>query len=134
MVLLSADGIAGAEIARRLNLSAGQVSRIRRRFAEHGVAGLATRPHVGRKDHAVSPETTERIIRISASTPPHGRPRWSSRLIAAHVGLTSATVAKVLRRASGCQQSCQDQITITPSNHEKHENRRTRRGLISDHD
>lgn len=103
VVLLSADGVAGAEIARRLNLSPGQVSRIRRRFAEHGVAGLATRPHVGRKDHAVSPETTERIIRISASAPPLGRPRWSSRLIAARVGLTSATVAKVLRRAGGAQ-------------------------------
>ena len=102
-MLLSADGVAGAEIARRLNLSPGQVSRIRRRFAEHGVAGLATRPHVGRKDHAVSPETTERIIRISASAPPLGRPRWSSRLIAARVGLTSATVAKVLRRAGGAQ-------------------------------
>jgi hypothetical protein len=103
VVLLSADGVAGADIARRLNLSPGQVSRIRRRFTEHGVAGLATRPHVGRKDHAVSPETTERIIRISSSTPPPGRPRWSSRLIAAHVGLTSATVAKVLRRAVGAQ-------------------------------
>src|SRR5687767_7615152 len=65
VVLLSVDGVAGAEIARRLDLSPGQVSRIRRRFAEHGVEGLATRPHVGRRDHAVSPETTERIIRIS---------------------------------------------------------------------
>jgi transposase len=103
VVLLSAEGVAGAEIARRLSLSAGQVSRIRRRFAEHGVVGLATRPHVGRRDHAVSPETTERIILLSASTPPPGRPRWSSRLIAARVGLTSATVAKVLRRAGGAQ-------------------------------
>jgi transposase len=107
VVLLSADGVAGAEIARRLNLSPGQVSRIRRRFAEHGVSGLATRPHLGRRDHAVSPETTERIIRISASTPPLGRPRWSSRLIAARVGLTSATVAKVLRRAGGAQNATQ---------------------------
>ncbi len=99
VILLSADGVAGAEIARRLDLSPGQVSRIRRRFAEHGVAGLATRPHLGRRDHAVPPETTERIILISVSTPPPGKPRWSSRLIAARVGLTSATVAKVLRRA-----------------------------------
>jgi hypothetical protein len=75
VILLSADGVPGAEIAKRLSLSPGQVSRIRRRFAEHGVSGLATRPHLGRKDHAVSPETTERV------------------------GLTSATVAKVLRRA-----------------------------------
>ena len=107
VVLLSANGVAGAEIARRLGLSPGQVSRIRRRFSESGVAGLATRPHLGRRDHAVSPETTERIILISASTPPPGRPRWSSRLIAARVGLTSATVAKVLRRAGGARNAAQ---------------------------
>lgn len=109
VILLSADGVAGAEIAQRLSLSPGQVSRIRRRFAEHGVPGLAPRPHRGRRDHAVSPETTERIILISASTPPPGRPRWSSRLIAARVGLTSATVAKVLRRAQSSKGS------VTPS-------------------
>jgi transposase len=39
VVLWSADGIAGADIARRLQLSAEAVSRIRRRFLEHGVAG-----------------------------------------------------------------------------------------------
>jgi transposase len=109
VILLTADGVAGAEIARRLSLSPGQVSRIRRRFAEHGVPGLATRPHRGRRDHAVSPETTERIMLISASTPPPGRARWGGRLFAARGGGTSATVAKVLRRAQSSRGA------ITPS-------------------
>ncbi|HME69570.1 MAG TPA: helix-turn-helix domain-containing protein [Myxococcota bacterium] len=39
VVLWSADGISGAEIARRLHLSVEAVSRIRRRFLEGGVAG-----------------------------------------------------------------------------------------------
>ena len=57
VVLWSAGGVAGAEIARRVHLSAEAVSRIRRRFLETGVAGLATRPKAGRKDHAVPAAT-----------------------------------------------------------------------------
>ena len=63
VVLWSADGVSGAEIARRLHLSAEAVSRIRRRFLETGVAGLATRPKAGRKDHAVPTATTARAAR-----------------------------------------------------------------------
>src|SRR5216110_723065 len=57
VVLWSADGVAGAEIARRVHLSAEAVSRIRRRFLDGGVGGLATRPKGGRKDHAVPAAT-----------------------------------------------------------------------------
>jgi hypothetical protein len=53
VVLWSADAVAGAEIARRLHVSAEAVSRIRHRFLDTGVAGLATRRKAGRKDHAV---------------------------------------------------------------------------------
>jgi len=47
VVLWSADGVSGVEIARRLQLSVEAVSRIRRRFVETGIAGLATRPKAG---------------------------------------------------------------------------------------
>src|SRR5437870_11452371 len=73
VVLWSADGIAGADIARRLQLSAEAVSRIRRRFLERGVAGLATRPKAGRKDHAVPALTVERLVELAMSPPPAGR-------------------------------------------------------------
>ncbi|HET9931913.1 MAG TPA: helix-turn-helix domain-containing protein [Polyangiaceae bacterium] len=98
VVLLSADGLRGVEIAQRLRLSPGQVSRIRARFAERRVEGLADEKHPGRRDHAVSSEQVQAIERLSLSPPPEGRTRWSTRLIASRVGLTSATVAKVLRR------------------------------------
>jgi len=39
VILWSPDGIEGAEIARRLHVSAEAVSRIRRRFRDTGVAG-----------------------------------------------------------------------------------------------
>src|SRR5712691_4403927 len=47
-VLLMADGLSGTEIARRTGYTIVQVSRIRRRFAETGVAGLGDRPRSGR--------------------------------------------------------------------------------------
>jgi len=98
VVLWSADGISGAEIARRLHLSAEAVSRIRRRFAEGGVEGLATQPKPGRTDHAVPPEKVERVIELAMSPPPAGRSRWTTRLLGREVGLTSGCVSDLLRR------------------------------------
>jgi transposase len=98
VVLWSADGIAGAEIARRLHLSAEAVSRIRRRFLETGVAWLATRPKAGRTDHAVPAATIACLVDLAMSPPPAGRSRWTTRLLAKAVGLTSGCVSDVLRR------------------------------------
>ena len=97
VVLLAAQGISGEEISRRLSLTPPRVSAIRKRFERGRVAGLADQPKAGRKDHAVTQEQVERIISLAVSPPPAGYGRWSSRLIAARVKLTSATVAKVLR-------------------------------------
>jgi transposase len=98
VILWSADGVVGAEIARRLHISAEAVSRIRRRFRETGVAGLATRPKAGRKDHAVPAATVERLVELAMSPPPAGRSRWTTRLLAKEVGVTSGCVSDVLRR------------------------------------
>jgi transposase len=98
VVLWSADGVTGAEIARRLHLSVEAVSRIRRRFVETGIAGLATRPKAGRTDHAVPAATVERIVDLAMSPPPAGRSRWTTRLLGKAVGLTSGCVSEVLRR------------------------------------
>lgn len=103
VILLSGEGLKGVEIAERLRLSVGQVSRIRKAFLVFGLSSLADKPHPGRRDHAVPPETIELITRIAASAPPVGHTRWSTRLIAAKVGLTSATIAKVLRKLGGQQ-------------------------------
>src|SRR5882724_8601699 len=98
VVLWSADGVTGAEIARRLHLSVEAVSRIRRRFIETGIAGLATRPKAGRKDHAVPAATIERLVELAMSPPPAGRSRWTTRLLAKAVGVTSGCVSDLLRR------------------------------------
>jgi transposase len=98
VVLLSADDLAGREIATRLDLSEETVSRIRRRFIDGGVEGLSDRPKAGRKDHAVPSAVVEEIVQLSMSPPPPGRARWTTRLLADRVGITSGTVSDILRK------------------------------------
>ena len=86
VILLSAAGVGGVEIATRLALSAEAVSRIRRRFRRDGVDGLEDRPKAGRHDHAVPVETVEKIVQLALSPPPAGRSRWTTRLLAQAVG------------------------------------------------
>lgn len=97
VVLLSGNGVAGAEIAKRVGLSPEQVSRIRRRFVRAGVDGLGDRPRAGRKDHAVPTDVVERVVQMALSPPPAGRSRWTSRLLGREVGRPGATVARILR-------------------------------------
>jgi len=97
IILLSTEGLSGLEIAKRVGISVTQVSRIRRRFLDGGVEGLAEQPKAGRKDHAVPAETIERIIQTTLSPPPAGRTRWTTRLLGKKFDLTSATIGKVLR-------------------------------------
>ena len=47
-VLLMADGVTGAEVARRCGYTTVQVSRIRRRVTEEGIPGIFERPRSGR--------------------------------------------------------------------------------------
>jgi transposase len=98
-VLWSAEGVSGTAIAQRLHLSPQAVSVIRRRFVDTGVAGLATRAKAGRTDHAVPAVTVERLVELALSPPPAGRSRWTTRLLAKRVGLTSGCVSDVLRRS-----------------------------------
>ena len=98
VILLSAEGVAGTEIGRRLDLSVEGVSRIRSRFQKGGVVGLQDQPRAGRKDHAVPAKVVQKIVRLAMSPPPPGRSRWTTRLLAKEVGLTSGCVSDVLRK------------------------------------
>ena len=96
VILFSSDGIRGVEIAQRLSLSVPQVSRIRRRFFESGVAGLADQPKPGRGNNV--PEAKVRqVVATVMSPPPAGHSHWSTRVLARRVGLGATVVHKILR-------------------------------------
>lgn len=97
VILLSAAGASGVDIAVQLDVSPESVSRIRRRFVQAGVDGLLDQPKAGRRDHAVPSETVEAIVQLALSPPPPGRTRWTTRLLAAAVGRTSGCVSDILR-------------------------------------
>jgi transposase len=100
IVLLSAEGLGGREIALRVGCTASTVSRARDRFLSQRVEGVADRQKTGRKDHALPAETKERIVKLALSPPPAGRSRWTGRLLARAVGVSLASVARVLRERS----------------------------------
>src|SRR4051794_19947456 len=104
IVLLAADGVSHSEIAGRLGVSRQTVISWRQRYESRGLAGLGDEPRSGRPrsiDH-------DRIITATLTPPPKrlGVTHWSSRLLAAKLGIDHATVAwsvsTIPDRSSGC--------------------------------
>ena len=65
VILMSAAGMSSVDIAVWVELSREAIGRIRRRFVQEGVEGLADRPKAGRKDHAVAAATVERVVQLA---------------------------------------------------------------------
>ena len=95
IVLLAADGLGTNEIVRRTGVSKPTVISWKRRYAAEGVGGLADRPRTGK------PRTVDDVAVVLATLEPPpqrlGVTHWSSRLLAAELGLSNVKVAKVWR-------------------------------------
>jgi len=94
-VLLAADGVSNTEIAKRVGVSRPTVIDWRTRYGRSGMTGLDDEPRSGRPrqvDH-------DAIITATLTPPPKklGVTHWSSRLLAAHVKIGNATVARAWR-------------------------------------
>ena len=72
-VLLMVHGLSGVEIATRTGYTVVQVSRLRRRFAEGGVAGLQERPRSGRPP-TLTARQRARIVALTFGRRSPGRP------------------------------------------------------------
>jgi len=95
IVLLAADGMSNTAIADMVGVSRPTVIGWRDRYAAGGVAGLDDEPRPGR------PRTIDhrRIVTATLTPPPkrYGVTHWSTRLLARHLGISDATVAKAWR-------------------------------------
>lgn len=95
IVLAVAGGAGVSATARTLGVSRPTVIKWRDRFSAAGVDGLADLPRSGR------PKTVDdsAIIAATLEPPPQslGVTHWSSRLLAAHLGVGDATVARAWR-------------------------------------
>jgi transposase len=95
IVLLAAEGLGTNEIVRRTGVSKPTVIAWKRRYAAEGVGGLDDRPKPGR------PRSTDDvgIVLATLEPPPErlGVTHWSSRLLAAELGVSNVKVADVWR-------------------------------------
>jgi len=95
IVLEAGAGAGTSEIAGRLRVSRPTVICWRERYRAHGLDGLEEKPRSGRPKVVDEAE----IIAATLQAPPRrlGVTHWSSRLLAAELGVSNATVARAWR-------------------------------------
>ncbi len=96
IVLLAADGVPNAQIARVTGVSRPTVIGWRDRYARGGVAALEDEPRSGR------PAVIDEVHVVAATLSDEGRPperlgisHWSARFLAAELGISFASVARI---------------------------------------
>jgi transposase len=96
IVLAAADGAGTMEIVERVGVSKPTVIGWRKRYASEGIGGLDDRPKSGRPKQI--DELT--IVHATLEPPPaeRGITHWSTRLLAAHLGISNYTVATTWQR------------------------------------
>ncbi len=94
-LLLAGEGIANTQIAQRVGVKAATVRAWRGRFAEEGLAKLGkVREGRGRKS-TIPQAKIDEIVHLTQHSKPAGQTHWSCRTMAAHVGVSPATVQRV---------------------------------------
>jgi transposase len=96
MILMAADGLSNATIARQLQCRAHVVGKWRRRFAAHGIDGLCDEARSGRPVE-ITEAVKQKIVMTACAKPRKGLSRWSVRTLARELGLPQARVQRVLR-------------------------------------
>jgi len=97
IVLLAAAGHTDLEIAEQLGVVPRTAARWRARFLKEGPAGLERdAPRPGRTP-AISAETVLAVIDKTTQQKPSGRTHWSTRTMAAAMGISEASVRRIWR-------------------------------------
>jgi transposase len=95
-LLWASDGVANEEIARRCEVDSDTVRRWRSRFAEQGVAGVGRIAKGRGRKPSLPPGTVEEVLRLThQERPADGSTHWSTRTLAARVGIGKDAVAKI---------------------------------------
>ena len=85
IVLLSAEGLTGPQIAARVGCTEPTVVKWRRQYAENGLAGLEDAPRPGGPKTVLTEQAISEILSATVTPPPRslaamGLTHWSSRL------------------------------------------------------
>jgi transposase len=96
ILLACASGLTNAVVATNLRTTPHTVGKWRRRFVEERLDGLYDEPRVG-APRTITDDEVEAVIVKTLETTPKGRTHWSTRSMAAHVGLSHTTIGRVWR-------------------------------------
>ena len=95
-LLLAADGVANQEIARRCEVDSDTVRRWRTRFADKGVDGVGVIAKGRGRKPSIPAGTVEEVVRLThKELPADGSTHWSTRSMAARVGIGKDAVARM---------------------------------------
>lgn len=95
MILLAADGATDKEISAELGVVRATVARWRGRYIDDGLSGIeqdGTRP--GRKPQ-ISDRKVKSIVKMTTQQTPDNATHWSTRTMAASVGISEASVRRI---------------------------------------
>ncbi len=112
IVLAAADGLPNTAIADHLGIAVGSARKWRSRFVAHRLDGLTDEPRPGRPRTVTDAEVEEVITRTLETTPANAT-HWSTRGLAAELGLSQSAVSRIWR-AFGLQPHRQDTWNRTP--------------------
>jgi transposase/transposase-like protein len=96
LVLACADEASNTLVARRHRTTNQTVGKWRRRFIESRLEGLYDEPRVG-GPRTISDEDVEAVIVKTLETKPKGETHWSTRGMAANVGMSHTMIGRIWR-------------------------------------
>jgi transposase len=96
IVLAAADGLANTEIAERLAVNRLTVGKWRSRFAAFRLDGVLDEPRPGRP-RTVGDDQVEAVITRTLETAPTDATHWSTRSLAAELGMSQSAVSRIWR-------------------------------------
>jgi transposase len=96
IVLAAAEGLKNTEIAARLSVDHATVRKWRTRFAHDRLEGLLDEPRPGRPRTVTDPQVEEVIVKTLEMAPKDAT-HWSTRSMAAEVGLSQSAVSRIWR-------------------------------------
>jgi transposase len=106
IVLAAADGLGNTAVAAKVGVEVGTARRWRNRFLAQRLEGLLDEPRPGRP-RTVTDDRVEAIITRTLESTPRDATHWSTRSLAAELGLSQSAVSRVWR-AFGLQPHRQD--------------------------
>ncbi|MBU2841508.1 IS630 family transposase [Acidithiobacillus thiooxidans] len=95
MILLAAEGLQNKEIAERLGVDRLQVARWRKRYLEHRLSGIER--DLPRGAPPVKMDVA-RLVELTTQSKPEVMTHWSTRRMAAELGVSAASVSRHWRK------------------------------------